>query len=59
MTISEKIFAMHDLNHKGFVAPGDITLETQSARSSRRLQKQTYGPRHLRGKYPVNMDTNV
>ncbi|CAG8065735.1 unnamed protein product [Penicillium nalgiovense] len=24
MTISEKIFAMHDLNHKGFVAPGDI-----------------------------------
>jgi hypothetical protein len=24
MTISEKIFAMHDLNHKGFVAPGYI-----------------------------------
>ncbi|CAI7665794.1 unnamed protein product [Penicillium glandicola] len=24
MTISEKIFATHDLSHKGFVAPGDI-----------------------------------
>lgn len=24
MTISEKIFAMHDSNHKGFVAPGDL-----------------------------------
>lgn len=24
MTMSEKIFAMHDLNQKGFVAPGDI-----------------------------------
>jgi hypothetical protein len=32
MTISEKIFAMHDLNHKGFVAPGDII---------RRLEPQT------------------
>lgn len=24
MTMSEKIFAVHDLNHEGLVAPGDI-----------------------------------
>jgi hypothetical protein len=24
MTMGEKIFAMHDLDHEGFVAPGDI-----------------------------------